>query len=252
AERISVIVRCHNHGGFLREALMSINAQSRAVDEVVVVNDGSTDETSEVLDEFRRERPGLIVVDRRPARGPARSFNDGVAASSGDLIIALDADDRFPPDYVEELATTLKDPGIDFAYGGDRVFGSETSSRSAMPFDKDELMVESFVNVSSLFRRWIFDATGGFRPELDALGLEDWEFWVHAVELGATGRAANACQLEYRRHEGGSRNRNGRARILRAHILIWRLHPTLMKPRHLLRWMVRSASRNATRLVRGQ
>ena len=244
-----MVVRCHNYGRFLGEALASIDAQTTKVDEVVVVNDGSTDDTQRVLEAFRNERPDLIVVDRHPALGPARSFNDGVARSTGDLIVALDADDRFPPDYVAGLSEALRDPAVDFSYGGDSVCGSERSRRPAKPFDRDELMVESYVNVSSMFRRWIFEATGGFRPRFDRLGLEDWEFWVHAIERGAVGRAVEGCWLEYRRHAGGSRNTLRRGRVLRAHLLVWRLHPRTVKIRHLMRWMARSASRNARRVV---
>ena len=246
---VSVVVRCHNYGRFLGEALDSLTRQRRPVDEIVVVDDGSTDETSQVLERFRERRPDVVVVTRHPARGPARSFNDGVARSSGDLVLALDADDRIPPDYVEKLAAALADPEVDFAYGGERVFGTERAERRPKPFDRDDLMVESFVNVSSMFRRWIFDATGGFRPDFDRLGLEDWEFWVHAVERGAAGRAVEGCWLEYRRHERGSRNTMRRGRVLRAHLRVWRLHPRTVKPRHLLRWMARSAARTMRRVV---
>lgn len=228
---------------------MSIEDQSRRVDEVIVVNDGSTDETQRVLEGFRHIRPDLIVVGRYPARGPARSFNDGVARSSGDFIVALDADDRFPTNYVQDLALALHRSGADFAYCGERAFGAASFYRPPKRFDRDELLVESFVNVSSMFRRWVFDATGGFRPEFDALGLEDWEFWVHAVERGAVGFAVENCWLEYRRHAEGSRNTMRRDRVLRAHLLVWRLHPRVVKFRHLLAWMARSAYRNAQRLA---
>ena len=248
-QRISVVVRCHNYGRFLTEALNSVDDQSRRVHEVIVVNDGSTDETGQVLDELRRTRHDLVVVERHPARGPARSFNDGVARSSGDLVVALDADDRFPPNYIEELASALDDPSVDFAYCGVRTFGAQNAYRPPEPFDADELVVESFVNVSAMFRRWVFDATGGFRPEFDSLGLEDWEFWVNAVEHGAVGRPVEGCWLEYRRHPGGSRNTARRGRVLRAHLLVWRLHPRLVTIRHLLTWMGRSASRNTVRLA---
>ncbi len=241
--RVSVVVRCHNYGRFLAEALTSVAGQTRPVDEVVVVDDGSTDETGEVLEEWRGPLP-LVVVSRHPARGPARSFNDGVAASTGDLVVALDADDRFSPELVERLAEVLDDdPGVDFAYGGERRFGLEEAERPAVTFDVDELMRENFVHVSAMFRRWIFEATGGFRPEFDGLGLEDWEFWVAAVERGAVGRAVDGCWLEYRRHAEGSRNTMPRARVLRAHLLVWRLHPRVFRPRHLAQWMARSARR---------
>ncbi len=246
------MVRCHNYGRFLPEALASVCDQSRRVDEVVVVNDGSTDDTGSVLDEFRRRLPQLVVVERHPARGPARSFNDGVERSTGDLVVALDADDRLSPRFVERLAGVMEDPAVDFAYCGEHVFGLEESDRPAKPFDVDELMRENFVHVSAMFRRWVFEATGGFRPEFDALGLEDWEFWVHAVERGAVGRAVEGCRLDYRRHATGSRNTLGRGRVLRAHLLVWRLHPRVFRLRHLLAWMARSASRNVAAAVGGR
>jgi glycosyltransferase involved in cell wall biosynthesis len=247
--RISVVIRCHNYGRYLDEALSSVYAQSLPVDEVIVVNDGSTDETERVLDQFCMDHPNLIAVDRHPARGPASSFNDGVARSTGDLVVALDADDRFPPNFVEELALALHEPTIDFAYCGTKAFGSENAYRPPRPFDRNELLVESFINVSSMFRRWIFDVTGGFRSEFDPLGLEDWEFWVNAVERGAVGHPVKGCWLEYRRHAGGSRNSIKRRRVLRAHLLVWRLHPRSVKIRHLVTWLVRSMARNARRLL---
>jgi len=248
--RISVVIRCHNYGRFLGEALASVQAQTLRVDEVVVVNDGSTDDTGDVLDAFRQQRPDLVVVVRHPARGPAMSFNDGVTRSTGDLVVALDADDRFSPDYVERLAAALRDPDVHFAYGGESVFGTGQFRHSARPFDRDELMVENYVNVSSMFRRWIFEATGGFRPDFDGIGLEDWEFWVHAVELGAVGCAVEDGWLEYRRHAEGSRNTIRRRRALRAHLLLWRLHPRTVRIRHVMRWMVRSSYRNVRQAVR--
>lgn len=248
-QRVSVVVRCHNYGRFLDEALRSIELQSRPVDEVIVVNDGSTDETAQVLQEARRERSDLVVIERHPARGPAQSFNDGVHRSSGDLVVALDADDRFSQRYVELLVEALHDQRVDFAYGGVTEFGAGRVDRPPRPFDRDELMRESFVNVSAMFRRWVFDATGGFRPDFDDLGLEDWEFWVNAVEHGAVGRAVEACRLEYRRHPAGSRNTSRRGRVLRAHLRVRRLHPQVSKLHHLLEWMTRSAVRNVRKVT---
>lgn len=249
AERISVIVRCHNYGQFLGEAVESVDRQSRPADQIVVVDDGSTDDTATVVQELAASRPHLLVVSRKPARGPAASFNDGVLASSGDLIVALDADDVLSPDYLEQLAVALSDPRVSIAYAGKRTFGAVESVEAAKPFDRDELLVENFIHVSAMFRRQVFDATGGFRPELDRLGLEDWEFWVHAVERGAVAVPVPGPWLGYRRHGQGSRNSMARATVLRAHLLVWRLHPKTMRARHLLAWMTRSGRRNRARFV---
>lgn len=249
-ERISVVIRCHNYGRYLAEAIASVEAQSRPADEIVVVDDGSTDETADVLAGVKVSESRLVCVRRSPARGPAASFNDGVAASTGELIVALDADDRLGPRYLETLAGALGDPSVSIAYCGTRTFGTVTAEDPARPFDPDELLRENMINVSAMFRRSVFDSTGGFRPDFDGLGLEDWEFWVHAVERGARPMAVEGTWLEYRRHPGGSRNAMRRANVLRAHLRMWRLHPRLMRPGHILQWMARSASRNARRLAR--
>lgn len=246
--RISIVVRCHNYGRFLREAVESIARQSRLPDEIVVVDDGSIDDTPVVVEELAATHLNLLLVSRRQARGPAASFNDGVRASSGNLIVALDADDRLSVDYLDLLAGALSDPLVSIAYAGTRTFGAEQKETLAVAFSREELMVENFINVSAMFRREVFSATGGLRPELDRLGLEDWEYWVHAVERGAVAVPVLGPWLEYRRHEGGSRNSMAHVAVLRAHLMVWRLHPEAVRPRHLLAWAVRSALRNLRRL----
>src|SRR3954453_5884816 len=90
--QVSIVIRSHQQGRFLAEAVGSARAQTRPPDEIVVVDDASTDETADVLAALQEREP-LIVVRHDLARGPAASFNAGVAASAGDLILALDADD---------------------------------------------------------------------------------------------------------------------------------------------------------------
>ncbi|HEX7276373.1 MAG TPA: glycosyltransferase family 2 protein [Acidimicrobiales bacterium] len=246
--RVSIIVRCHQQGRFLAEAVASARAQSRPPDEIVVVDDGSTDTTAAVIDDLLRTGP-LVVVRHPVAQGPATSFNAGVAASSGDLILALDADDALSPRYVELTEQAIL-AGADLAYGGVEHFGAQTSHVEPRPFDADELGVESFLHVSSMFRREIFDGTGGFRSDFDGLGLEDWEFWVNAVDHGAHGRAVGGCWLRYRRHPAGSRNSMRRTTVLRAHLRVHRLHPGTVTWGHLARWATRSVRRNLRRAWR--
>ena len=243
--RVSVVIRCHQQGRFLAEAVTSARAQSRSPDEIVVVDDGSTDETADVIAALQAQGP-LVVVRHDVARGPAGSFNAGVAASSGDLILALDADDALSPRYVELTEQAILD-GADLAYGGVERFGSETSFTAARTFDPDELGVESFLHVSTMFRRSIFDETGGFRSEFDRLGLEDWEFWVNAVERGARGRAVDGCCPPLPPPRGRGSNTMRRSTVLRVHLMVHRLHPGVVTWRHLARWAGRSVRRNLPR-----
>lgn len=100
ASRVSVVIPCHNYGRFLPEAVASVLAQTQPPDEVAIVDDGSTDDTPDVLRAIEGRVPGLVTLHRAPARGPAATFNDGVRATSGDLVVVLSAYDRVSPRYI--------------------------------------------------------------------------------------------------------------------------------------------------------
>lgn len=89
---VSVVIPCFNQGHFLEEALASVRGQSRPAAEVIVVDDGSTDATAAVASRF----PGVHCV-RQPNRGLSSARNRGLAASTGDFVVFLDADDRLRP-----------------------------------------------------------------------------------------------------------------------------------------------------------
>ena len=248
--RISVVIPCHNYGRFVSEAFASVSSQSRPPDEVLIIDDGSTDDTAAVIAELSMSMPGVRSISRSPARGPAQTFNDGIRATTGDLVMLLSADDRISPAYLERMEEAFADPEVGFAYAEAHLFGAAEGIEAAPEFDERELMVENPYNGSGMFRRWLFDAAGGFRTDFDRLGLEDWEFWVHLVALGASGRRVPGCWLEYRRHPAGSRNTMPRGRVLRAHLRVWSLHHPPMRLRDLARWVARSLARNAVRLTR--
>ncbi len=242
AYRISVIIRCHQQGRFLTGAVASVRAQSRAANEIIVVDDGSSDETADVLKTLLEGGPLLTLRHDEPL-GPAKSLNAGVLSSSGELVLVLDADDALSPAYLELTEQAIVS-GADMAYGAVERFGAESSFSPARPFSAYELGVENFIHVSTLFRRSLFDAIGGFRSELDQLGLEDWAFWLSAVEHGAAVQAVEHCWLRYRRHPEGSRNTMRRKAVLKVHLRMHLLHPATVSWAHLARWIVRSVRRN--------
>jgi O-antigen biosynthesis protein len=238
---VSVVVPCHNYGRFLAEAVESIERQTRPADEVVVVDDGSTDETSEVVERLRRTlRTELVVVSRHPARGAAQTFNDGVLASRGDLVVILSADDRLSDRYLELTEEALADPEVTFAYAEARMFGVVDMVQPAPSFSARELARGNYVNGSAMFRRSLFDAVGGFKRDLR---WEDWEFWLHAVERGATGRPVPGCWLDYRRHPEGSRDTMTRWDALGCHFRLHALHPGIVRPSDIGVWLSRSLMR---------
>lgn len=219
--RLSVVVACHNYGPFLNEALNSLLAQTRPADEIVLVDDGSTDNTSEVIASFVASHPATAVISRHPNKGAVATFNDGIRQSSGELVVVLSADDRMSPSYLADLEAALATEH-GFAYAQLRMFGARQDHFHARPFSARRLRLVNYIQGSALFRREVFDAVGGFDEAFADLGMEDWAFWLAAVREGYTGVGVNSCWLEYRRHISGSRNRIPLKRVFEVHRVLER------------------------------
>lgn len=240
-----MIVRCHQQGRFLREAVESVNNQTRRPDLIIVVNDGSTDETAEILASLTENVVPISTVVRSPACGAVASLNDGIAAAFDcGLLCPLDADDRLSSRFLELTGAALaEDPGAGLAYGEVRAFGAESWVEPAAPFDLDQLMTGNYVPITALLRRRVYDELGPFDDRFDRTGFEDWEYWTRAAAAGIRGVPVEGCWLEYRRTEAGSRNAMSFTRALRARGIIWSRHRRDLRPHHLTRWLRFEAGR---------
>jgi glycosyltransferase involved in cell wall biosynthesis len=105
--RVSIAVICFNYGRFLPECLESCLHQSVSADQVVVVNDGSTDDTAAVLDEYAARHPQILAI-HQPNRGICAATNVALAACTGDVVVLLDADDAMSPDRIEKVIAALR------------------------------------------------------------------------------------------------------------------------------------------------
>jgi glycosyltransferase involved in cell wall biosynthesis len=104
---ISVITATYNHAPFLEGAVASLRAQTCQDFEHIVIDDGSTDATPEILARLARGAARPMRVIRTPNRGLAAALNLGLARAQGDLVCFLDSDDEYPPDHLEFQLATL-------------------------------------------------------------------------------------------------------------------------------------------------
>lgn len=177
---ISVIIPTYNRRALLPETLASVAAQTGVVSEVIVVDDGSTDDTLPYL----QMQPVQVV--RQPHSGrPAVARNAGLARARGDLIAFLDSDDLWAPTALAELAAALTAvPDAGFAFCDYTYFGSEHTAMSGLPADCrrsgdlfERLLAGDFlVTGGVLLRRAVVDAVGAFDERL--LVAEDWDYWL--------------------------------------------------------------------------
>ncbi len=188
--RVSVVIPCYGYAHLLEEAVESVLAQTYRDFEVLIVDDGSPDDTAAVAEALIAAHPEhRISLLRRPNSGqPAVARNTGIARARGELVLCLDADDLLEPEFLERCVDALdRNPELSIAYGGQRDFSEdqEWPLHPHPPYDFATLIRQNLLGCASMFRREAWAAVGGYPT--DVPGYEDWAFWI---ALGAHGHYA--------------------------------------------------------------
>ena len=152
----SVIIPCHNYGIYLMEAVDSALAQTLCDIEIIVVDDGSSDEqTLRVLNHLERPRTKLL---RQANTGLPGARNTGIKSSQGKYICCLDADDTLEETYIEKATVLLESrPDLGFVYPWVRRFGKGRGTWEPQDFRLSDLLHFNHVSVSGVFRRKAWD-----------------------------------------------------------------------------------------------
>ena len=174
--RVSVIIPCYNHAATIGKTLASLFAQTYPDVEVVVVDDGSTDD----LDSALAPHQGKFRLVRQENRGGPVARNRGFRESSGDLVLFSDADIVWRKDALAKLAAALDaHPDAAYAYASFR-FGWKLFR--LWPFDAERLKTHNYIQTGSLIRRERFP---GFDESLKR--FQDWDLWLTMLEKGDRG-----------------------------------------------------------------
>src|ERR1035437_5824411 len=181
--KVSVVMPCFNHGEFLPEAVASVTAARRDDVELIVVDDGSTDErTGPEVDKLVAQ--GIKVI-RQANKGLAAARNAGIMASQGEYIFPLDADDRLRSGWIDRGIRILdSEPKVGIVYGDAQCFGIRVGRWYVGPFDAAKLLDSNFIHASALYRRSVWEQNRGYDGTMPVQGLEDWDFWLSALEHG--------------------------------------------------------------------
>jgi len=195
---VSAIVPCHDLGRYLDEAVDSVLAQSHPEVEIIVVDDGSTDEfTRELLADYRRPKTRVV---RSENRGVMHARNLGIADARGEHLCALDADDRLDPSFFEKAVRILaRDDSIAFVSCWLRTFGDEEWTWRQERCDLATLLAECTVATPSVVRKAAVVDVGGFDERMPEQGYEDWDLWLSLVERGYRGTILPEVLFHYRR-----------------------------------------------------
>jgi glycosyltransferase involved in cell wall biosynthesis len=177
--RVSAVIPCYNYGRYLARAIDSILAQTYPVSEIIVVDDGSTDNTREVALSYA-DRVRYIFQQNR---GPSAARNRGIRAASGEWIAILDADDWWMPEKTElQLATARSEPKVVLVYcnawavmpDGAQSPWESADPRNLWPWLRRTNCVSN--GSVAMIRRDVLLESGGFDESVT--GCEDWDMWV--------------------------------------------------------------------------
>lgn len=182
---ISVIIPTYNRVGYLKEAIESVLQQSYPEIELIVVDDGSTDGTRELVASY--DQRVKYFYQQNLERGAAR--NRGILSSQGEYIAFLDSDDLWLPNHLESCAAALeRGPAYGIAFSNAWLINSDGKiiGKNVRATWKGDLLERIIRNYSSggcnssscLIRKGVFDLKNLFNVDPRLSGSEDWEMWV--------------------------------------------------------------------------
>lgn len=206
-KKVSIIIACYNHGKFLKQSIESALNQDYKNLEIIVVNDGSTDNSLEIAESFDK-----VKIISHKNKGVIFARNNAIKRSSGDYILPLDADDYLASnDVVSEMVKNLEKDKSDLVFGNYKAFGRMNQVIKPNFTTVSDLLITSEISVTSLFTRKIFDKVGGYSDCMSG-GYEDWEYSIRVAYNGKVSKVEKII-FNYRTQQN-SRNTNADKRRL--------------------------------------
>ncbi|GBG71528.1 hypothetical protein CBR_g8946 [Chara braunii] len=184
--RISVIIPVYNAGSDLPATVESVMNQTSKDWEIIMVDDGSTDNSRQVMDKLVRQyahahnREFRIVEKRNGGLADAR--NAGIAVARAKWVFPLDADDLIKPDFFEKaLAIIDSDDDVNLVIADLKGFGEWEYSWRLPEYNPEDLRYTNMFHCSAVFKKSLWSTVGGY-PTTTLFGYEDWAFWIAAEE----------------------------------------------------------------------
>ncbi|OGF24085.1 hypothetical protein A3H66_00935 [Candidatus Falkowbacteria bacterium RIFCSPLOWO2_02_FULL_45_21] len=187
---ISVIIPVYNQAEHLDNCLAGIEKQTYDNYEIIVVNDGSSDDIADVIKKYKIIFNYKLSYFEQENQGAAAARNRGAKITKGEYLIFLDADIVVRPKMLELMLKTLKaNPGASFCYSS-FIWGKKKFR--LWPYDVEKLKKMPYINTASLIRREHFpgfSAQGGpaFGWDESIKRFQDWDLWLTMSESGHTG-----------------------------------------------------------------
>lgn len=203
---ISVIITTHNRSNLLQRALNSVLQQTYKNIEIVIVNDGSKDNTEEVIKNYMKIYPNIVYIKNEIALGGNAARNKGIMNSNGQFIAGLDDDDEFTKDRIELLINNHDKKYSFVTSRSKKIFKVGSSLTKFFPvINLDIMLYLNAVGNQVLVKKEIIIQSGLFDEKLKR--YQDYDMWLRIIEkFGPAKSIHNVTQIIHYEHDIASNN----------------------------------------------
>lgn len=195
--KVSIIIACYNDP-YVVEAVKSANSQTYQNKEIILVDDGSNEEVAEIIQNLKNEVDHILVQENS---GQSIARNNGIKKSTGELILNLDSDDFFEPNFCEKAMEVFNNNRtVKIVTCKARRFNINGIIDVFTPRGGtiDDFLFSNSALGSSMFRRTDWNEVGGYEENLPILGFEDWELYLNLLKSGGQAYVLNEELFNYR------------------------------------------------------
>lgn len=183
--RFSVVIPVYNGATLIEGCLLSIKEQLVPVDEIVIVDDGSEDDTKKIANKWKDELPIKLICNEKNM-GINYSLRLGVEAAEGEWVLRLDHDDRWLKNHTSIIETLISEPGVALAsssallVNGDKILKSNYLINGSKI--KHKLMHDNpLIHSATCFNKTVYNLVGGYRENVK---WEDYDLWISLCAVG--------------------------------------------------------------------
>jgi glycosyltransferase involved in cell wall biosynthesis len=203
--KVSIVIPCYNRERYLGLAVQSVLNQTYTHFELIIVDDGSTDASLQIAEQFASEDSRVKVIVQEHNQGQAHALKKGFDTAQGEFIGQVDSDDLLEPQALELTVQALEgDPGLGVIYtnyidmdeDGNKV---RVGMRCSIPYSAERLLTKMMVFHFTLMRKSVYLSVGGFNPKFDP--VQDYDLLLRLSEVTRISRIPEFLYL-HRIHPG--------------------------------------------------
>lgn len=199
---VSAIIPTYNKAPYLPESIGSVAEQSYPNIELIVVNDGSTDNSSGVVMELARKYPHRrINLIEKPNGGISDARNAGIRRAQGRIILTVDGDDIVESSFVAKALDAMRNLGANLVTCNVALFGEKSGEWVPNPYDKFYIRYDNSIPTLTMYDRALWETTGGYKLAFPI--VEDWEFFINCSRHGLKVHRLEERLFRYRCLSGG-------------------------------------------------